>query len=74
MPRGIVKLFNARSHYGFIRPIGAVDASEDVFVHITRIERAGLSTLKVGQVVDYDIAEGRGRPVATNLRLVKGRD
>jgi CspA family cold shock protein len=68
MPRGIVKLFDSKRGYGFIRHEGAADPASDVFVHISTVERAGLSTLMVGQPVEYDIGRGRGRPVAENFK------
>jgi cold shock protein len=75
MPQGIVKWFNIQKGYGFIRPEGAVGASApDVFVHISAIQRAGLTELKEGQVVEYDAIENRGsRSSAENLRIVSMR-
>ena len=65
---GTVKWFNATKGFGFIQP----DAGgEDVFVHISAVERAGLRELREGQVVSFDIErDGRsGKAAATNLRL-----
>jgi cold shock protein len=51
MPQGTVKWFNSQKGYGFIQPQGG---SKDVFVHISAVERAGLSSLNEGQVVEYE--------------------
>ena len=72
MPRGTVKIFKVESGYGFIQPEGVDDGTPDVFIHISTVERAGLSTLKAGQLVEYDIAEGRGRPVAQKFVPCEG--
>ena len=52
--------------YGFIQPDGA---TKDVFVHISAVERAGLSTLSEGAKVAFDIVDNRGKEAAENLRL-----
>jgi CspA family cold shock protein len=68
MSSGTVKWFNGQKGYGFIQPD---DGSKDVFVHITAVERAGLSDLNEGQKVSFDVEEGqRGRTAATNLKPV----
>ena len=68
MASGTVKWFNAQKGYGFIQPD---DGSKDVFVHITAVERAGLSDLNEGQKVSFDLEEGqRGRGLTTNLKPV----
>src|SRR5947209_19705364 len=59
MARGTVKWFNSQKGYGFIQPQGG--GRTDVFVHISAVERAGLSSLVEGQVVEYDIVENRGK-------------
>src|SRR3954462_7577735 len=59
MARGTVKWFNPTKGYGFIQPQGG--GGRDVFVHISAVERAGLSTLNEGQVVEYEIVENRGK-------------
>jgi CspA family cold shock protein len=65
--RGTVKWFNATKGFGFIQPD---DGSEDVFVHISAVERAGLRDLHEGQIVSYDLEQGRtGKTSAVNLRL-----
>ena len=66
MPIGIVKWFNATKGYGFIQPQGG---AKDVFVHISAVERAGLSTLNEGQTVEYQEASNRGKTSAENLRV-----
>jgi len=66
VPSGTVKWFNANKGYGFIQPDGA---TKDVFVHISAVERAGLSTLAEGAKVTFDIVDNRGKEAAENLRL-----
>ena len=68
MPTGTVKWFNAQKGYGFIEPS---DGGNDVFVHISALERAGLSSLKEGQKVKYEVARDRGKDSAANLSLVE---
>lgn len=68
MPSGTVKWFNTTKGFGFIAPD---DGGKDVFVHISVVERAGLTGLSDDQKVTYDIEAGRdGRSNATNLALV----
>ena len=65
MANGTVKWFNATKGFGFIEPEGG---SKDVFVHISAVERSGLSGLNDGQKVTFDIEAGRdGREAAINL-------
>ncbi len=66
MPSGTAKWFNASKGYGFIQPDGA---TKDVFVHISAVERAGLSTLAEGAKVTFDIVDNRGKEAAENMRL-----
>ena len=67
MAIGIVKWFNPAKGYGFIEP---EDGSKDVFVHISAVEKAGLSLLNEGQRVSYDLVPGRdGKTAADNLVL-----
>jgi CspA family cold shock protein len=65
---GVVKWFNVTKGFGFIQPSGG---GADVFVHISAVERAGLSSLSEGQSVSYDLEQDRrsGKSSATNLRL-----
>jgi CspA family cold shock protein len=67
MASGTVKWFNPTKGYGFIQPAG--DGGKDVFVHISAVERAGLSTLNEGQQVDYEIVSDRGKESAGNLKV-----
>jgi cold shock protein len=66
MARGTVKWFNPTKGYGFIQPQAG---GKDVFVHISAVERAGLSTLNEGQHVEYEIEENRGKISAVNLKV-----
>ena len=61
---GIVKWFNDEKGFGFITP---ADGSKDVFVHISAVERAGMSTLNEGQRLTYEIVTERGKQAASNL-------
>jgi CspA family cold shock protein len=67
MATGTIKWFNAQKGYGFIQPDGG---GKDVFVHISAVERAGLSTLKEGQRLRFEIATDRGKQAAANITLV----
>ena len=66
MATGTVKWFNTTKGYGFIKP---EDGSDDVFVHISAVERAGLRTLEEGQKVNYELVTDRGRTSADNLSI-----
>jgi cold shock protein len=66
MANGAVKWFNPTKGYGFIQPAGG---GKDVFVHISAVERAGLSTLNEGQTVEYEVVENRGKSSAENLKV-----
>ena len=66
MPKGTVKWFNSQKGYGLIQPQGG---SKDVFVHISAVERAGLSSLNEGQVVEYEEVSNRGKTSAENLSV-----
>lgn len=66
MPNGTVKWFNSTKGFGFIAPD---NGGADVFVHISAVERAGLSTLNENQVVEYDLVENRGKASAENLKV-----
>ena len=66
MASGTVKWFNTQKGYGFIQ---LDDGSQDVFVHITAVERAGLRGLNEGQKLRYDLETGRqGKTSAVNLQ------
>ena len=67
MATGIVKWFNPTKGFGFIQP---EQGGGDVFVHISALERAGLSTLNEGQRVSYELATNKGKTSAANLKLV----
>jgi CspA family cold shock protein len=67
METGTVKWFNAGKGFGFIQP---QDNSNDVFVHITAVQRAGMDTLIEGQKVTFDVVSERGKNAASNLRAV----
>jgi CspA family cold shock protein len=68
MTRGTVKWFNAAKGYGFIAP---EDGGKDAFVHISALERAGISGLQEGQKVQYELQTGRnGKSSAENIKLL----
>jgi CspA family cold shock protein len=66
VPSGTVKWFNATKGYGFIAPD---NGGKDVFVHISAVEKAGLSDLREGAKVTFDIVPNRGKESAENLRV-----
>jgi CspA family cold shock protein len=66
MASGIVKWFNAQKGFGFIQQDGG---SKDVFVHISAVERAGLSTLNEGQRVSFEVVTERGKEAAADLKI-----
>ena len=66
MAKGTVKWFNATKGYGFIQPSGG---GKDVFVHISAVERAGLSGLNEGQTIEYELVTNRGKEAAENLKV-----
>ena len=67
MATGTVKWFNPTKGYGFIAPQSG--GKKDVFVHISAVERAGLSTLNEGAVVDYEVVANKGKESAENLKV-----
>ena len=69
MPIGTVKWFNPTTGYGFIEP---EEGGKDAFVHISAVERAGLSGLNEGQKVSFELQTGQnGKTSAENLSLVE---
>ena len=68
MTEGTVKFYNSTKGFGFISPN---DGGKDAFVHVSALERAGISGLAEGQKVSYDLESGRdGKVSATNLQLL----
>lgn len=68
MATGTVKWFNPTKGFGFIEP---EDGSKDAFVHISAVERAGLSSLNEGQKVSFDIEAGKdGKSSAENISII----
>jgi len=68
MTTGVVKWFNGQKGYGFIQPD---DGGKDVFVHISAVERSGLSDLFEGQKISFEVKADpkRGKSSAENLRV-----
>ena len=67
MAIGTVKWFNETKGFGFIQPEGG---SKDVFVHISAVQRAGMSTLTEGQRVSFEVLTERGKQAAGNLKAL----
>jgi cold shock protein len=67
MATGTVKWFNLQKGYGFIQPTGG--GGKDVFVHISAVEQAGLSSLNEGQTVEYEVESNRGKESAVKLKV-----
>ncbi len=67
MANGTVKWFNPMKGFGFIQPD---QGGADAFVHISALERAGLTTLNEGARVSYDLVTEKGKTSAANLKLV----
>jgi CspA family cold shock protein len=67
MATGTVKFFNPQKGFGFIQP---QDGGKDVFVHISAVERAGMSTLNEGQKLSYEVVSERGKLAAANLQAI----
>ncbi len=67
MAMGTVKWFNATKGFGFIQPDSG---GKDVFVHISAVEKAGLSDLREGAKISFEEVANRGKTSAENLRLV----
>ena len=66
MAQGTVKWFNPTKGYGFIEP---TNGGNDVFVHISAVEQAGLRSLQEGQKVSYEIDTSRGKESASDLKV-----
>ncbi|NCO02560.1 MAG: cold-shock protein [Alphaproteobacteria bacterium] len=66
---GVVKWFNPTKGFGFIVPD---DGGNDVFVHISAVEGAGLKSLDEGQKVRFELQDNRGRQAAADLQVVEG--
>ncbi len=67
MAQGKIKWFDPKKGYGFITPD---DGSKDAFLHISALEKAGITQLEVGQAVTYELAEQRGKQSATEIKIV----
>lgn len=66
MAIGTVKWFNGQKGYGFIQPD---NGGQDVFVHISAVEKAGLGSLNEGDKVSCEVVQNRGKESAENLRV-----
>ena len=66
---GTVKWFNPTKGFGFIVP---EEGGNDVFVHISAVERAGMKSLFEGQKLEFELQDNRGRQAAANLQVVEG--
>jgi CspA family cold shock protein len=66
MANGTVKWFNSTKGFGFIQPD---DGGNDVFVHISAVEKAGLRSLDEGQKVSYELATSKGKTSAADLKV-----
>ena len=67
MKTGTVKWFNATKGYGFIKP---EDGSKDVFVHISALQKAGLTELQEGQNLTFELESNKGKTSAVNLKVM----
>src|SRR5258708_2043675 len=65
MARGTMKWFNPTKGYGFVQPQAG---GKDVFVHISAVERAGLTTLNEGAVIEYDVVANKGKESTENIK------
>ena len=66
MATGTVKWFNNKKGYGFITPD---EGGQDIFVHISGVQKAGLRSLEEGAKISYELLSERGKTVAGNLKL-----
>ena len=67
MAQGKVKWFDPKKGFGFITPD---DCGKDAFLHISALEKAGISQLDVGQAISYELTEQRGKQAATDVTLI----
>jgi len=67
MRQGTVKWFNATKGFGFIEP---QDGGQDLFVHISAVEAAGLNGLNDGQKVSFESEDNRGKQAAINIKIM----
>ncbi len=67
MATGTVKWFNATKGYGFVKP---EQGGEDVFIHITALETAGISNLNEGQRISYELVTNKGKTSAIDVKLI----
>ena len=67
MTTGTVKFYSIEKGYGFIQP---EDKSKDVFVHVSALEKAGLSSLREGQKVSYDLETSKDKTSAINIQVL----
>lgn len=68
MATGTVKWFNPTKGYGFIEP---ENGQKDVFIHISAVEKAGLTSLNEGQRLSYEIATNKGKEAAADIQLIE---
>ena len=66
MAKGTVKWFNAQKGFGFIAP---EDGSKDVFLHISALQKAGLSSVEEGQKLFFELTSERGKEAASNIKI-----
>jgi len=69
MKTGVVKWFNVTKGYGFIQP---EDGGNDVFVHISALQKAGIANLQEGQRLNYDLVTNKGKVSAGFLQILNG--
>lgn len=67
MATGVVKWFNSNKGYGFVQ---SEQDGKDVFIHITALERAGITNLQEGQRISYELATNKGKTSAVNIKVL----